>query len=107
RIDGKTGAVKNFKLDDQRGIAAGTHGITRDENGILWFNTRSNVQRSRGALAKIDPKTEKITVYIPPEPMSGTAGTLNADLNGNVWVTAPDGGCASISRKRDLPSSNR
>src|SRR5438046_7826866 len=61
RIDGKTGAVKNFKLDDQRGIAAGTHGITRDENGILWFNTRSNVQRSRGGLGRIDPKTEKHT----------------------------------------------
>jgi streptogramin lyase len=91
RIDGKTGAVKNFKLDDQRGIAAGTHGITRDENGILWFNTRSNVQRSRGGLGRIDPKTEKITVYLPPEPMSGTAGTLDADMNGNVWVTSPDG----------------
>ena len=91
RIDGKTGAVKHFKLDDQKGIAVGTHGITRDENGMLWFNTRSNVQRSRGGLAKIDPKTEKITIYVPPEPMSGTAGTLDADLNGNVWVTAPDG----------------
>ena len=91
RIDGKTGAVKNFKLDDQRDIAAGTHGITRDENGILWFNTRSNVQRSRGSLGRIDPKTEKITVYLPPEPMSGTAGTLDTDLNGNVWVTSPDG----------------
>src|SRR6266542_2494389 len=31
RINGKTGAAKNFKLEDQRGIAAGTHGITRDE----------------------------------------------------------------------------
>ncbi|HMJ63592.1 MAG TPA: carboxypeptidase regulatory-like domain-containing protein, partial [Bryobacteraceae bacterium] len=91
RIDGKTGAVKNFKLDDQRGIASGTHGITRDENGILWFNVRSNVQRSRGGLGRIDPKTEKITVYLPPEPMSGTAGTLDVDMNGNVWVTAPDG----------------
>jgi streptogramin lyase len=91
RIDGKTGAVKNFKLEDQRGIAAGTHGITRDEHGILWFNTRSNVQRSRGGLGRIDPKTEKITVFLPPEPMSGTAGTLDTDLNGNVWVTAPDG----------------
>ena len=91
RIDGKTGTIKNFKLDDQRGIAAGTHGITRDEHGILWFNTRSNVQRSRGGLGRIDPKTEKITVYLPPEPMSGTAGTLDTDLNGNVWVTAPDG----------------
>lgn len=91
RIDGKTGAVKHFKLDDQKGIAAGTHGITRDENGVLWFNTRSNVQRSRGGLGRIDPRTEKITVYLPPEPMSGTAGTLDADLNGNVWVTTPDG----------------
>ena len=91
RIDGKTGTIKNFKLDDQRGIAAGTHGITRDEHGILWFNTRSNVQRSRGGLGRIDPKTEKITVYLPPEPMSGTAGTLDTDLNGNIWVTAPDG----------------
>ena len=91
RIDGKTGAVKHFRLEDQKGIAVGTHGITRDENGLLWFNTRSNVQRSRGGLAKIDPKTEKITVYLPPEPMSGTAGTLDADLNGNIWVTSPDG----------------
>jgi streptogramin lyase len=91
RIDGKTGVVKNFKLDDQRGIAAGTHGITRDENGILWFNVRSNVGRSRGGLGRIDPKTEKITVYLPTEPMSGTAGTLDTDLNGNVWVTTPDG----------------
>src|SRR5258708_38459909 len=23
--------------------------------------------------------------------MSGTAGTLDVDLNGNVWVTSPDG----------------
>ncbi|HEY6200733.1 MAG TPA: carboxypeptidase regulatory-like domain-containing protein [Candidatus Binatia bacterium] len=91
RIDGKTGKVKHFRLEDQRGIATGTHGITRDEHGNLWFNTRSNVQRARGGLAKIDPRTEKITVYIPPEPMSGTAGTLDADLNGNIWVTAPDG----------------
>src|SRR3954471_11770691 len=91
RINTKTGEVKNFKLDDQRGIAVGTHGITRDENGVMWFNTRSNVQRGHGGLGRIDPKTEKITVYLPPRPMSGTAGTLDADLNGNVWVTSPDG----------------
>jgi len=91
RINGKTGAVKHFKIDDAKGIASGTHGITRDEHGMLWFNVRSNVQRGRGGLAKVDPKTEKITVYLPPEPMSGTAGTLDADMNGNIWVTSPDG----------------
>jgi len=91
RIDAKTGEVKNFKLDDVRGFAIGTHGITRDERGILWFNTRSNVARGIGGLARLDPKTEKITVYLPPPGMSGTAGTLDVDLNGNVWVTSPDG----------------
>jgi streptogramin lyase len=91
RIDAKTGAVKNFKLDDVRGYAVGTHGLTRDEKGILWFNTRSNVQRGHGGLARLDPKTEKITVYLPPQGMSGTAGTLDPDMKGNVWVTSPDG----------------
>jgi hypothetical protein len=91
RIDAKTGAVKTFKLDDVRGYAIGTHGITRDENGILWFNTRSNVVRGIGGLAHLDPKTEKITVYQPPTGMSGTAGTLDSDMKGNVWVTSPDG----------------
>jgi streptogramin lyase len=91
RIDGKTGAPKNFKLDDARGIVTGSHGITRDENGNLWFNTRSHVQRGHGGLAKIDPKTEKITVYLPPRSTTGTAGTLDADLKGNIWVTSPDG----------------
>ncbi len=91
KIDAKTGATKSFKLDDVRGFATGSHGMTRDENGYLWFNTRSNVQRGHGGLGKIDPKAEKITVYLPPRTGSGTAGTLDADLKGNVWVTAPDG----------------
>lgn len=90
-IDTKTGATKSFKIDDVRGYATGSHGITRDEKGILWFNTRSNVQRGHGGLGRIDPKAQKITVYLPPSTMSGTAGTLDADMNGYVWVTAPDG----------------
>jgi streptogramin lyase len=91
RIDAKTGETKSFRLEDVRGFAVGSHGITRDENGFLWFNTRSNVQRAHGGLGKIDPKTQKITVYLPPRSTTGTAGTLDADLNGNVWVTSPDG----------------
>jgi streptogramin lyase len=91
KIDTKTGATKSFKLEDVKGFATGSHGITRDEKGYLWFNTRSNVQRGLGGLGKVDPKAEKITVYLPPKSSTGTAGTLDADLNGNVWVTSPDG----------------
>ncbi len=91
KIDGKTGAVKHFKLEDQRTIAAGTHGITRDENGVMWFNVRSHVSRAHGTLGRVDPKDEKITVYVPPKETTGTAGTIDADLNGSIWVTSPDG----------------
>jgi streptogramin lyase len=91
KIDAKTGAVKHFTLSDQRGIVAGSHGIVRDEHGDLWFNIRSHVIRGHGGLARVNPKTEKLTMYIPPRPMSGTAGTIDADLKGNIWVTSPDG----------------
>jgi streptogramin lyase len=91
KIDAKTGAAKKFAVPDIQGFAAGSHGIVRDEHGHLWFNTRSTVQRGHGGLAKIDPRTEKISIFYPPKPMSGTAGTLDVDLKGNVWVTSPDG----------------
>jgi streptogramin lyase len=91
KISGKTGAVKHFKLDDQRGVATGTHGITRDENGVMWFNTRSHVSRAHGGLGRVDPKDDKVQVYLPPRSTTGTAGTIDADLNGNIWVTSPDG----------------
>jgi streptogramin lyase len=91
RIDAKTGAVKHFAMPDRRGIVAGSHGIIRDENGFLWFNIRSHVQRSHGGLAKLDPRTEKLNIYVPPTTMSGTSGTIDADMKGNIWVTSPDG----------------
>jgi streptogramin lyase len=91
RIDGKTGEAKSFKLEDVKEFAAGSHGMTRDEHGIIWFNVRSNVGRRHGGLGRIDPKTQKITVFTPPTTMSGTAGTLDADMNGHVWVTTADG----------------
>jgi streptogramin lyase len=91
RIDAKTGEFKAFKLDDRRGIAINTHGIVRDQDGYLWFNTRSAVARSHGGLARIDPKAQSIQVFEPPESMSGTAGTLDVDPQGFVWVTSPDG----------------
>ncbi len=91
RLDAKTGAYKPFKIEDTKGFAVGTHGITRDQKGILWFNTRSNVSRGKGGLARLDPKTEKIDVFIPPGNMAGTQGTLDIDNSGKVWVTTNDG----------------
>ena len=89
RVDAKTGQTKLFKVAAQRGFAANAHGIVRDDNGILWFNANTG----RGSLGRVDPKTEKIDVYVPPQTMSPTGGavTIDVDTKGKVWVTSPDG----------------
>ena len=47
----------------------------------------------RRSLGKLDPKTEKITVYSDAQNMSplGGAVTMDVDGKGYVWASAPDG----------------
>ena len=89
RIDTATGAVKMFKVPGANGLAANTHGMTRDPSGIIWFN----VNTGRGGLGRLDPKTQKIEVYLPPTTMSPTGGatTVDWDGKGDIWASAPDG----------------
>ena len=89
KIDTKTGEVKLFKVAAPNGLAAQTHGMTRDDKGVIWFN----VNNGRGGLGRLDPKAEKIDVYMTPPSMSplGGAVTLDVDGKGKVWASAPDG----------------
>jgi streptogramin lyase len=89
RIDPKTGEVKLFKVPAVNGLAAQTHGMTRDPKGTIWFN----VNNGRGGIGRLDPKTERIDVYLPPQGMSPTGGatTVDYDGKGNIWSSAPDG----------------
>jgi streptogramin lyase len=90
KVDGKTGEVKYLKVNRQDGkFAATAHGLTRDGNGDLWFD----VNPGRRSLGKLDVKTEKISVYETPAPMSplGGAVTLDVDGKGKIWASAPDG----------------
>ena len=89
RIDAQTGAVKMLKVNGQNGMAANTHGMTRDPNGIIWFN----VNPGRGSLGRLDPKTEQIQVFQPPNGMSPTGGatTVDWDGKGKIWVSSPEG----------------
>ncbi|HEX4554285.1 MAG TPA: hypothetical protein VH249_09890, partial [Xanthobacteraceae bacterium] len=89
RIDPKTGAVKPLKVNGQNGLAAPTHGLTRDPNGILWFN----INPGKGGLGRLDPKTEKVQVYIPPQGMSPTGGATTVDFDGKgfIWSSSPFG----------------
>ena len=89
KIDPASGAVKLFKVPSLNGLAAQTHGMTRDEKGIVWFN----VNNGRGGLGRLDPRTERIDVYMPPQGMSPTGGatTVDYDGKGKIWSSAPDG----------------
>ena len=89
KIDSNTGEVKLFKVAAPNGFAAQTHGMTRDEKGMIWFN----INPGRGGLGRVDPKTEKIDVFLPPTGMSPTGGatTVDFDGKGRIWSSAPDG----------------
>ena len=89
KVDTTTGAVKMLKVPGANGLAANTHGMTRDPNGIIWFN----VNVGRGGLGRLDPRTEKIEVYLPPSDMSPTGGatTVDWDGRGKIWASAPNG----------------
>ena len=89
RVDGKTGEVRLLKVPGPKGLAAGAHGMTRDPNGIIWFN----VNPGRGGIGRLDPKTEKIDVFLPPTGMSPTGGATTVDYDGKgmIWSSSPDG----------------
>jgi streptogramin lyase len=78
-----------FKVNGARGLAANTHGITRDPAGTIWFD----VNPGRRGIGRLDPKAQKIDVFIPPPPMSPTGGavTIDYDGKGKIWASAPDG----------------
>ena len=90
KVDGKTGEVKYLKVDKRDGSCAATaHGLTRDANGDFWFD----INPGRRSLGKLETKTEKISVYETPPPMSplGGAVTMDVDGKGKIWASAPDG----------------
>jgi streptogramin lyase len=89
RIDKQTGEVKMFKVNGQNGLAANTHGMTRDPNGIIWFN----VNPGKGSLGRLDPKTQQIQVFQPPTGVGGTGGatTVDWDGKGKIWASSAEG----------------
>jgi streptogramin lyase len=88
-VNTKTGAVKLFQIPAKSGLMAQSHGMTRSPDGMIWIN----INPGRGGIARVDPKTEKIDVFIPPDNMSPTGGatTIDYDGKGKIWVSSPDG----------------
>src|SRR5262249_10856233 len=88
RIDTKTGAVTFLRVPNTNRLAT-PHGRSRVKRGDLWFD----VNPGKRGLAKLDPKTEKISVYVPPQGMSPTGGAVTVDIDGKgyIWASSPVG----------------
>ena len=88
-VNGKTGEVKFLKVTAQNGLAANSHGLSRDKNGVFWFD----INPGRRSLGRLDPKTGEIKIFATPASMSplGGAVTVDVDGKGKIWASAPDG----------------
>ncbi len=82
KLDTRTGQVTDFKLTRGAGARTRTrssHGIGRDQDGTLWFDTN-------GSLGRIDAATDTIDLFTPPRGMgSGVSVTVDADGLGTIW----------------------
>jgi streptogramin lyase len=89
KFDLKTGAFKPLRVAAQNGLAAPAHGMTRTTDGAIWFN----VNPGKGGLGKLDTRTDRIEVFIPPQGIAPTGGatTVDYDGRGNIWVSSPTG----------------
>jgi streptogramin lyase len=86
-LDTKTGKVTNIKVPGLNGLAAPTHGLTMDPNGILWATMIGDPRGGGGNLLRVDPATMKYEVIPPPKGMRGASTSIDVDTKGNVWAT--------------------
>jgi streptogramin lyase len=89
KVDPKTGAVKYIKVEGRGGLAANSHGLTRDASGNFWFDANLG----RRGLGKLDTSTDTITIFQTSADMSpiGGAPTLDIDGKGMIWASTPAG----------------
>jgi len=87
KIDAKTGKVSNLKVPGMKGLAAPTHGLAMDPQGILWATVIGDPRGGGGNLLRIDPNTMKFEVIAPPKGMGGASTSVDVDGKGFVWAT--------------------
>ncbi len=91
KLDVETGKATNFRLPAPEGFARGTHGITHDQNGIVWINLfEKGGTFGRGSLLRLDPKAETYEVFTPPAEMGPVGISVQVDGKGKIWA-ASDG----------------
>jgi virginiamycin B lyase len=58
------------------------YGIVVDQQGIVWTTEINSMEHH--SLVKVDPKTNKVAKYLPPDPLTRPR-RVKIDPQGNVW----------------------
>ena len=82
-LNTKTGQVTGFSFQNSSGgRPRTTHGMDRDDTGMVWFDMF-------GSIGRIDPATETIKTFAPVHNMSaGPEISTHVDGKGKVWSSA-------------------
>jgi streptogramin lyase len=83
RIDGKTGALKEFALPLDNGQARVSHGIYPAKDGKIYFNASPRIAYLDGILGIIHPKDSEVEGVKAP---AGVGGWLGEDGKGFIWT---------------------
>jgi virginiamycin B lyase len=78
KLDVKTGKFTNFP------DVPDTYGITLDKQGNVWFAEFNS--RDHWSVGKVDPKTNKVTKYTPPDGEVGRPRRIKFDSHGHLWI---------------------
>lgn len=88
KLDVRTGKVTDFRFPAAApsGFAQGSHGVAVDRGGIIWIGLFADAGPfGLGSFGRVDPKTDKIDVFTPPE---GSVGpSVYVDAKGRIWGT--------------------
>jgi streptogramin lyase len=90
-LDTKTGKVTDIKVPGMNGLAAPTHGLAMDPNGVMWATMIGDPRGGGGNLLRVDPTTMKYEVIPPPKGVGGTTTSIDVDAKGKVWATTAVG----------------
>jgi virginiamycin B lyase len=90
-LDTKTGKVTDIKVPGMNGLAAPTHGLAIDPNGVMWATMIGDPRGGGGNLLRVDPATMKYEVIPPPKGVGGTTTSIDVDAKGKVWATTAVG----------------
>jgi streptogramin lyase len=103
KVDGRTGAVTNYKVAGRAGGAGHAHGITVARDGMVWFTLSVSEPFSTGGveqeadgtpsgrLGRLDPRTGKLDAFPLPKGMAEPTISLDEDGQGNIWASTPKG----------------